>query len=809
MDLWQEIRYALRTLVRSPLFTAAAVLSLALGTGATTAIFSVVDAVLLRPLPFPTQDRLTMIWGQEKTAPDKNRPIAPADYFDYRERIRSFQQIEGFYSWTYSLTESGDPARVSAGVSSAGFLPMFGSKPVLGRFFRPEEEGPGKAPVAILSHAMWESRFGADTGVLGQKILLDDKPYTVVGVMPSGFDFPESTDLWLPLTESREGADRSFQFLRVVGLLEPGASLEAAQAEMAGLARGLEQQFPDTNEGRGAIVIPLRTQLVGKVQQALLILLGAVVLLLCIACANVANLMLVRATFRREELAVRCALGASLSRLARLFLIESLLLSVTGGLLGLLLAQGAVRGLIQLYPKKLYGLKTAGIDLRVLAFSLGVSLLVGLILGLLLVARNSRSQLLETLKTNSGNRLKGSGLQVHGLLATLEIAIACMLLIGAGLLLQSFSRLREVEPGFDPRRVLTMELSLPAEKYAGLEQTSGFLQELLQRITAIPGVESAGAALSLPMAAGFNVDNTFSIEGEVVAKAEEGRTAYLRPVNASYFRTLRIPLRSGRLFSERDDGRAPAVVVVNQAFTRQFFPAKSALGRRLVVGADLGAAGTLDVVPREIVGIVGDVKHRGLVEAAAPEIYFPLSQSPWRLFKLVVRTTQEDPLGLVKPVSQQVWSVDKNLPVDQIQTLEQVLDDSVSQRRFPTLLISAFALLALLLAAVGTYGVVSYSISRQVQEMGLRLALGALPKDLLLGLIGRSTIRIAGGILLGMAGALALGRFLSTLLFGLTTTDAKTFLAVALVLGGVALLASYWPARRALHTDPMTILRTE
>jgi putative ABC transport system permease protein len=807
MSLGKEVRHACRMLARNPVFTLVAILSLALGTGANSAIYSIVDAVLLRPLPYQDPDRLVALWQTDTANPAKNLPFPAADFFDFQAQSRSFERIEGYHPWSFNLTGDGTPEQLPGGVVTAGLFPLLGRKPVLGRNFLPEEDSPGGPPAVLLSHGLWHRRFGADPKVLGKKLDLDGKLYTVVGVMPPGMEFPPlKAQIWLPLGEDRKSTDRELQYLRVIGRLKPSTSLAAALTDVSATAARLEREYGETNKGRGARAVPLRDQLVGKIRPALLVLLGAVFLLLGVACVNVANLTLVRASARREELAVRSALGAARGRLVRQLLIESLLLSFAGAALGLLFAHWGIRFLVSLSPQRAYGLDEAAIDARVLAFTLVIAVLAALAFGLVPALRASRPNLNQILKSASG-RLQG-GARLARLLAAAEVALTFTLLIGAGLLVQSFLHLRSVSPGFNPKNVLTMQVSLPEEAYPGLPQTSGFLNEVVRRVRALPGVQSVGATSTLPLSNGMNIDDHFTIEGDPPVAPGDRRTAYIRPVSPDYLRAMEIPLIAGRSLTERDHAGAPAVAVVNETMAREFKDGR-VLGRRLVLEEmDLGSPGKFEAVPRQVVGIVADVKHVGLDSETPSEVYLPVLQGTWRIYSLVIRTSQ-DPTTLAKSVSREIWAVDKSLPISDVQTLEKILDESVAQSRFSMLLLSAFAVVALLLATIGIYGVVSYSVALRIREVGLRMALGAHPRDVLRLIVGGALVLVLGGIAVGLCASMALTRLMASLMFGVETNDPKTFVAVTIVLGIVALLASYLPALRASRLDPMAILRTD
>jgi len=811
---WTDLRFAFRQLRRSPALALVAVLSLALGSGANSAVFSVVDALLLRPLPYAQPDQLMMVFENDSGSPERTLPFSPPDFFDFQRQARSFSGLEGCHFWSYNISGSGDPERVIGGVVTAGLFPLLGRRPVLGRTFRPEEDQPGGPPVVMLGFGLWQRRFGADPAVLGSKIQLDNKPYTIVGVMPAGFDFPQQAEIWTLLRESRQGGDRAFQYLRGVGRLRPGVSVATARAEVGTIARRLERAYPDTNRGRGAVLIPLRERLVGDFRAALLIVFGAVFLLLAVACVNIANLLLARAARRQGEFAVRGALGAGKGRLLRQLVTESLLLALAGGGLGLLLARWLTQVLVKLNPPKIFlhngeplDLRGATVDSRVLAFTLAVAVGAGILFGLAPALAARRVDLQRTLAA-SGDRLSGSGSRLFALLAAAEVAVTFTLLIGAGLVLQSFLRLRSIDPGFKPDHLLTLQLTLPEGRYPSLAQTSGFVAQVLERCRALPGVEAAAEMSTLPLSNGMNVDTSLTVVGEPSPSTGKRESILMRAVSPEYFRTVGIPLRAGRPLAAQDDGRAPLAVAVNESLARRFFGAKSPIGRRIALAvADLGPIGTYTDAPREVVAVVGDVKDRRLDADSHAEVYLPVAQNPWRSLGFVVRTAG-DPAAMVRPVSRQVWAVDPNLPLYNVRTMDDIVSASIAQPRFATVALSAFAVLAIFLAIIGIYGVLSYAVAQRSRELGLRMALGALPRDVLRHVLGWSATLVAGGIAVGLVASLALTRLLRSLVFGVTTTDVPTFLGVTVLLTAVALSAGLVPAWRASRLSPITTLRS-
>lgn len=804
-SLWYDLRFAVRQLWRAPVLSLVAVLTIALGVGANSAVFSVVNASLLRPLPYPEADRLVMVWQTAAGQEGSELPVAPADFLDWREQATSFAAMTGFHPWGHTMTGRGEPTPLSAGVIDADFFRVLGVEPVLGRGFRREEIHSAGEPLVILGHSLWQERFGGEPGVLGEKLTLDDVVYTVVGVMPAGFDFPRRAQLWRPIHLGRESARRDFQYLRVLGRLADGVELDAARAELTTISERLEQSYPETNEGRGARPVRLAEQVVGDVRPALLALFGAVGLVLAIACVNLAGLLLARAAARRDELAVRSALGAGRGRLVRQFVVESLVVSLLGGLLGLGLAVAGGRALVRLSPQPIPGTEGGLLDGRVVAFTFVTVLVAGLFFGLIPALRSASAGLAEGLR--SAGRGSAAALpRLRGVLVVCEIALAAVLAICAGLLIQTFARLRAVDPGFDPGGVLAVQISLPPTTYAEQHQTQGFIDELLRRVSTLPGVEAAGTALSLPLAPGMTVDNQFSIEGRPVEPGEE-RTALLRPVSPGLFRALGMRLVDGRGIEVRDDAASPGVVVINETLARRFWPGRSPLGERLEVGAELGSLGGFEEAPREVVGVVADVKQGSLEGGTRPEIYLAMAQGTWRHLQLVARTGAADPLALADGIRGTVWELDDRLPVTNVRTMRSVVAGSVAQQRFSMLLLTVFAAVALALAAVGVYGLLSYAASQRSREVGVRLALGARRSDVIGLILRQGAVLTAIGLVLGLAGGLVFSRLLRSLLYGVTVNDPGTFAAVAVLLAVVALAASYLPARRAARVDPVTTLR--
>ncbi len=813
-DFARDVRFAFRTLAKSPGFTAVVVLTLALGIGANTAIFSVVNAVLLRPLPFAASNRLVSVVSMRRgNVPDN---ASYPDFADWRAQNHVFSQIAAYGTDNFTLTGRGEALHVQGAVVSADLFSLLRVRPALGRTFRPDED---KLPAAngefaiILSHSLWRQHFNADPGVVGRTIEIDNRAFTVVGVMPAGFQFPiqgEPQDFWMTMAitfvtapgEPSTAEQRGEHYLDVMARLKPRVSRAEAQAEMSTIVSRLNKQYPDIAP-RGVEVVPEIDQVAGPVRRALVILLAAVGCVLLIACANVANLMLARGASRQKEMAVRAALGAGRGRMIRQMLTESVLLAMLGGVLGAGLGLWGVSGLIRLLPVDIPRLVGVRIDGTVLLFAVLVSMLTGIVFGLAPAAQGSRLSFVESLQDTGRGLSEGlHRRRARGLLVMVDVALAAVLLAGAGLLINSFLRLQRVDPGFNPHHVLTFKVDLPYVRYSGLSQTQ-FFERAIERLNHLPAVLSASAALPLPLD-GDEVGTFLSIEGQPVAETNRPQAGYSW-VEPGYFRTVGIPLIKGRDFTAADDLRATPVVIVNRTFARRFFLRQDPIGKRIKPGISNGYKAP---PMREIVGVVGDVKQYGLASAPGPGVYVPLAQSPLGSMNFVVHTAV-DPLSLVGPVRQEMREMDKNLPFYGVKTFNQYLGQGFAQPRFLTLLLSLFAALALGLAAVGLYGLVSYSASRRTHEIGIRLALGAEKRDVLRLVVGQGLKLTLMGVIIGTVGALALTRFLSSLLYSVKPTDLPTFLAAALILIAVALVASYIPARRATKVDPMEALRYE
>jgi putative ABC transport system permease protein len=810
--LIQDLRYGLRTLMRSSGFAFVAVLTLALGIGSHTAIFSVVNGVLLRPLPYYEAERLVMVWADRPILQAQiglpDFPVAVADFIDWRNQNQVFEQMAAIFPTRMNLTSGGEPESVITLRATASLFPLLGARFVVGRAFLPEEDRAGAGRV-VISHGLWQQRYGADPNIIGQKIILDNYAYTVIGVTAPDFQFPRrgeipvyygvtgKVDLYLPIAFTPEQMNnRRVNPLTVIARLKPGISLQQASAEMNTIARRLTEQYPVTNTDKGVRLVPLQQQAVGKARIALLVLLSAVGFVLLIACANVANLLLARAAGRQKEMAIRTALGANRWRVVQQLLTESLLLAISGGAAGLLLAWWGVELLLAIAPDNLPRAYDIRLDTRVAGFTLLISLLTGIVFGLLPALQSSKIDLGETLKEGGRDAAGLLRRRLRGFLVVSEVALAFVLLIGAGLLIRSFARLTEVDPGLDPRGVLTMDIALPFAKYRDGRGLT-FFQQTLERVRALPGVEAAATVFPLPLSGG-HTSGGFAIEGRQ-SPTDQTFNAGFRFISPDFFKTFRIPLIKGRLLTESDGAKTPPVVVVNESLTRIYFPNEDPLGKRITPNGD---------VARVIVGVVEDVKHSALDKQAKPELYRAIAQFPVTFMTLAVRTSG-DPMQMLAAVREQVWAVDKDLPIINIETMERLMAKSVAPRQFNLLLLGAFALVGLALAGVGLYGVMSYTVMQRTREIGVRMALGANSGDVLRLVIGEGMKLALIGALLGLGGALALMRLLKSLLFDVSATDPLTFIVIATVLIIVALLACWIPARRATKLDPMTTLRSE
>ncbi len=803
---WQDLRYGFRSLLRNPGFCAVAILALALGIGPNTAIFTMVNAVLLKPLPVPEPNRVIMIWSTLLKSGFDQMPVSGADYLDWKRQSHSFEQMSAAFAipeYGLNISGIGDPERVPAALASHEFLPALGIQPIAGRNFLSSEDLPGGPPAVLISNALWQRRFHSDPAAIGRMLTVDGIPRTVVGVVPHQLGEMVAADLWLPTAINPSNPERGNHNFGIVARLKAGVSLAQARAEMTVIAQRLERAYPETNTGWGITMFPMAEMFTGRIRPVLLILLGAVGLLLLIACANLANLLLARAATREREIAIRGALGAGRRRIVRQLLTESLVLALAGGALGLVLATYGVRLLRGIVPDMFPMMQHMGVDLRVLAFTLGISLLTGLLFGLVPAWRSSRTDLNTTLKEAAGrSESAGGSNRIRSFLLASEVALAVLLSVSAGLLLRSFVRVMAVDPGVRTANILTMNLTLPEVKYDTTVKRANFYKNLMERLEALPGVRSAGAVMFLPLRVSilsFRVGvNSFLIEGRPPVTQDKQPLADYRMATPGYFNTMGIALRQGRLFDQHDDLDAKRVAVVNEALVRKNFPHENPLGRRIVMGDK----------PIEIVGVVADAKLYGLDSPIEPAVYVPHMQRPIDSMGVVVRT-EGDPAAMAGAVRREILKLDPEQPISNVRTMEKVLSDSLMLRRVAMLMLLVFASLALTLATVGIYGLTAYAVSRRTHEIGLRVALGANQAQILRLVVGRGMITSLIGAAAGVAAAFQLTRALSGMLYGVTARDPLVFAGVPLLLIAVSVIASFVPARRATRIDPLVALRYE
>jgi putative ABC transport system permease protein len=805
-DLLQDLRYAARMLWKNPGFTTVAVLALALGIGANTAIFSVVNTVLLRPLPYKAPEQLVMVWEDATSHGYPRDTPAVANYVDWRDQNSLFSGMAAISDSDFNFTGAGDPERLKGRRVSANLFPLLGVEPQLGRVFTAAEDQPGTQRVAVLSHRLWQRRFGGDPSIIGKTLTLNDESYTVVGVMPARFQFPANDDeLWVPISfTAQEAANRNRHYLEVLGRLKPGVTLEQAQAEMTTIGARLQQQYPQSNTDLGVAVTSLQEHLVGDIKPALLILLGAVGLVLLIACANVANLLLARAAIRQKEIALRVALGARRWRLLRQFLTESLLLATFGGIVGLVIAYVGLLVLGSFIPENISQARDISLDLKVLGFTLGVSLLTGLIFGFAPAIQAARFNQSETLKEGGRDSVTGrSGKRLRGLLVTAEVAVSLVLLIGAGLLINSFLRLRNIDPGFRTDNLLTMKIELPEPKYEAYERRAAFYTDLVQRVQSLAGVRSAAVTTNLPL---YRQGNSTSVrlEGKPDPPPGQERIVVTRIISPGYFDTMSIPLLAGRQLSDQDTDTTQNVVVISETMARRFWSGEDPVGKRIAAGRVRSDADWIQVV-----GVVKDVRQFELNAEPRPQMYLSYRQAGFFAPEDLVVKTDVEPASLAASVRKAVWEIDKDQPVSNIRTMDEILAESIARQRFSMLLLGIFAGVALLLAAVGIYGVMSYSVAQRTHEIGIRMALGAETGAVLKLAVGYGLKLVIAGVVIGLIAAFALTRLLATLLFGVTPTDPATFVVISVLLICVAAIASYIPARRATKVDPLVALRYE
>src|SRR6201987_6147523 len=805
-NIWQDLKYAFRVLRKNPGFALGAIIVLALGIGANSAIFSVVNAVLLRPLPYTDAERIAMVYH---VPPQKSFPgmkifaVSPANYLDWKSQSSAFDAMSIFHGTTMTVTGKDQPEAVPGIVVSSEFFQVFGAAPLMGRTFTPDEDTDGHGHVVVLSYPFWQNHFSADPNVIGKNLAFNGQPYSIIGVMPERFHFPDQGEYFVPLGwTDKERAVRNNHNYLVIARLRRGMGLQQAQAEINTISARLEQEYPEDDKGWGGGIVPLREDLVGGGGPAPLVLLGAVAFVLLIACANVANLVLAKTLGRRKEIAIRTALGAGWRRVMQQMLAETLLLAVTGGMLGLLVAHGGIRLIVAFFGDKLPQTGAVGLDTKVLGFTLGISILSGVIAGLIPSWRLARTNVNEALKQGTGRTDADSGGRVtRNILVVCEVGMSLVLLVGAGLMIRTLWALHNVKPGVDPHNVLTFRVTLPREKYPKSEQQLNFYKQLVERTRSLPGVESVGTIDALP----FTNDGStqpIAIEGRPAVEFAMQPEVAVRTISPGYLRALRIPLFAGRDFSDTDTVDSRYAVVISESMASEFWPNENPIGKRLTLSFYPGKV-------REVIGVAGDVKFRGLdSRKSLATVYVPLAQITFWNQAMVVRTSG-DPASSASAMAVTVHQQDADQPLRDVRTMDDILADSLSQQRFSMLLLASFAGLALVLAAVGIYSVLAYAVRQRQREIGIRMALGAQLGDVLRMVVAEGMRPALIGVALGLAGALALKRAVSSLVFGVSESDPFTFLSVSVLLAMVALVASILPAYRATKVDPMRALREE
>ena len=801
-SLIKDIRYGIRALLKRPAFAAIALITLALGIGANTAIFSVVNGVLLQPLPYPDSDRLVAL-RDSNVSKQPDSQVAPGNFVDWEKQSTVFSALEAYRTVSYNLTSDGTPERLLAGRVTVGMFKTLGAQPIVGRDFLAEEDQPGREKVVMMGESLWQRRFGSDPEVIGKTVKLSGESFTVVGVMPATFRLPDQREreLWTPIAlKDSEKSLHHAHYIDAIGRLKSDVSVEQAQSELSAIAARLAEQYPDSNSGWSVKVTPMLEFVVGDTKTILWVLFAAVTLVLLIACANVMNLLLARAVTRQREMAIRVALGAGRLRIVRQLLTESITLALIGGLIAWPLASWGLKVLLALAPQDLPRITAARIDSRTLLFTFVITLLTGILFGL--------APALELIKLNANTSLKDSGSEGNrgavqrrfgNLLIVGEVAIALMLLVGGGLLLRTMWRLQKVDPGFDYHNALAVTLQLSEKKYSDDQKIAAFSQQLLQETSILPGVEAVGVARILPII--HDLPTGFYIEGLPREPDNQLPQTNYSSVSPDYFRAMGIPLLTGRAFSSRDVSNSPRVAIISESFATRFFPNESPIGKRINVTTGPEAF-------REIVGVVGDVKQKGLNRETLPHTYEPFAQAPSQFMTMVVRTAV-DPNSVVPAIRGKVFGIDNELPLQSVRTLDRVIANSISKQRFTSAVLSVFAAVALLLAIAGLYGVVSYAVSQRTRELGIRIALGARGPDVLRLVLRQGMAFVLLGEVLGLLGAYGLTRLLSGLLFGITPTDTLTFGFVTVLLSSVAFLACYLPARSAGRVDPLVALRCE
>jgi putative ABC transport system permease protein len=808
--LIQDIKYGIRTLLKRPGFTAIAVITLALGIGATTAIFSVVQSVLLRSLPYGAGDRLVMVWEHNRT---RNRPqnvINLGNFFDWKEQNHVFDDMAAFFDLSAKLTGDGEPEELPTQIATPNLFVVLGVNAVMGRTFTPDDGKPGQPDVVVISYGLWQRRFGGDQNIIGRHLQLNNRDASVIGVLPRDFSWHitrtsmsvKPAEMWRAWQISDDARQRQGRFAMAVGRLKPGVSVETAQAEMNTIAARLEQAYPEFDTNWGVNLVPLRTQFSGEIRRALFILLGAVGFVLIIACANVANLLLARGITRRKEIGVRAALGAGRQRIVRQLLTESLVLAIFGGALGLLFAWLGTGLLVALSPAELFGPAKVGINAPVMLFALGVSLLTGIIFGLLPAFQTTRFNLHDSLKEGGRNAGgTGAGHRLRDIFVAAEIALALVLLIGAGLLIRSFTRLQAVDPGFDAQNLLTMTVNVPSWKYDNDRKIIDFFRQSIFQLKSLPEVESVGAISFLPFN-GPHSGTGVEVEGKPKRPPGQGLTTGVCVTDENYFHAMKMQLRQGRLFTSQEATEERHVVVVNESFAQKNLPGENPIGKRVTINMKDKN------VPSEIIGVVSDSKHMSLEGETEAMAYWPHPELTYPYMTFVIRTKGEA-TNVTAAARNVIHTIDPNQPIGDVATMQQLISKSIARSRFNTVLLAVFAVVALLLAAVGTYGVMSFAVTQRTHEFGIRMALGARALDVVRLVLRRGMLLAAVGILTGLAASFLLTRLMTALLFEVRPTDTITFVAVTMSLILVSLLACYLPARRATRVDPLVALRYE
>lgn len=814
--LLKDLKYGLRNLLKRPGLTTVALVTLALGIGANTAIFSVVNAVVLRPLPYEDPDRLVMLW--ETMSGNDRRSVAPGNFADWRAQNKTFEDLAATYYANFNLTDDGQPERIDGATITSNFMQVLGARPKLGRTFQADDDQYQDRNLVLISERLWQRRFAGRADVLNRTITIDEQPYTIVGVMASGFRFPAQSEMWV-LGRNRNAVpmsliaqsptndwahERDAHFLRVIGRLKRDATMSQAQSDIAAITRRLEQEFPQTNAGLGSNLVSLHTQVVGDVRSTLFILLGAVGFVLLIACANVANLMLARASQRDREIAIRAAVGASRLRLVRQLLTESLLLSALGGIAGLIFSIWIVDLFVRLSPGDIPRLDEANADPGLFGFAMLVSVVTGIAFGLLPAFHATRTNLNTALKDGNKGTESGQRRRARSALVVAEVALAQVLLVGAALLGISYLRVAQINPGFNADRVLTAKIAPARQKYPDPKTRTAFYSQVLENLQQVPGVESAAIVMSLPFS-GSSMNRGFRVEGRPDPKADENVTMDYQIISANYFSTLQIPIRRGRGLTTADTANSERVIVINEAMARRYWPNEDPVGRRMAIGES-----SKDTSWRTIVGVVADNRHAGLSEMPVPTAFISYQQDleSWPRMAFVIKS-KTDAASLTGPVRQALAAVDPTQPVYAIEPMTNLLSASIAQRRFIMSLLGSLAILAVVLAMIGVYGVISFSVTERTHEIGIRIALGARQLDVLRMVLGQGMKLAAAGIVIGVGAGLALMRLLTSLLFQVSPVDMRTFTLVAIGLGLVALVACYLPARRATKVDPLVALRYE